>query len=120
MEPFDSNCPITYHPKQYLFAMSSPGFPDTVDINETSTKSVPIRRTMAPPERCIVSETFFKSLYCPTDSLEIFLALLQGLVSVHLKGLHNIFVSGRGKFTRTSTKFPFLFITLIFVQVKDR
>ena len=38
---------------------------------------------MAPPERCSLSETFFKWVYCPTNSLEIVLALLQGLVTVY-------------------------------------
>ena len=38
---------------------------------------------MAPPEGYILSETFFKSLYCPTDSLEIVFALPQGLVAVY-------------------------------------
>ena len=102
VEPLDSNCPRTYHPKQFLFPMGSPGSPDTVWISmKASTKSVPIRRSMAPPERCILSETFFKWLYCLTDSLEIVLALLQGLVTVYT---WRVFVisSSEGEATVTS------------------
>ena len=30
VEPFDLNFPRTYHPKQFLFATGSPGFPEGV------------------------------------------------------------------------------------------
>ena len=58
---FEANFPMTYHTKQFLFAIGSPDFPTITCISlKASAKSVPINRSTVPPDRCNSSEIDFK------------------------------------------------------------
>ena len=61
------NCPKEYQPKQFLLAIGSPALPDRVWISmKASTKSVPMRRSTVPPERCSLSDTDLRCSYSST------------------------------------------------------
>ena len=57
-----ANVPLTYHPKQFLFAIQgSPDFPAITCISlKASEKSLPINKSTVPPDRCNCSEIDFK------------------------------------------------------------
>ena len=58
---FKANVPMTYHPKQFLFAIGSPDFPAITCISlKASAKSLPINKSTVPLDRYNCSEIDFK------------------------------------------------------------